>query len=477
MRTKRVSERMLGSVAAWVGVATWVSLALPVGCGGGKNDGASSGGNGSGASAGKGGKGGSSSGGSGGSASGGDAGSGDTTGDAGSGAQSGDNPPPAHDVTDLDPGADGPGFDGVTLNGPELVRPVTGCDAFDADKGVLTLTLDSTQGDAIIRVSSGVITVNSKICVAADGKTKATTDSVKSIGVTGGAEDDTIYLDGGGDYGKSLLAGDAFSFDFGDGNDLLVVLGSTGADAIRLGTDGDAIACDFNGDLVPDLRARGAERIIVSTGPMPDVIMGDGKDLGLAPGSVPMKLFGGGANDLMVGGSAGDEYNGGIGNDTMLAGRDPGGSDVFAGNDGEDFVDYAGRTAPVTATLASGADDGEAEEYDNIDASVENVRGGDGDDVLTGNAAANKIWGGAGNDVIIGGDGDDFLYGGDGDDQIQGQSGDDFIYGDAGNDVLTGGDGDDLLDGGGGVNSLDGGASDADICIRTTTDTVTACEL
>jgi len=255
------------------------------------------------------------------------------------------------------------------------------------------------------------------------------------------------------------------------------VLGSSNSDEIRFGTDGDAILCDFNADLVPDVRTRGADKVIVSTGAMPDIIMGDGTDLGLAPVAVPMKLFGGGANDLLVGGSAGDEYNGGIGNDTMLAGRDPGGSDVFAGNDGEDFVDYAGRTAPITATLASGADDGEAGEYDNIDVSVENVRGGDGDDQLTGNASSNKIWGGAGNDVIIGGEGDDFLYGDDGDDQIQGQAGDDFIYGDAGNDVLAGGDGDDLLDGGDGVNSLDGGASDADICIRTPADTAVACEL
>ncbi len=471
----RVSERMLGSVAAWAGVAAWVFLALPVGCGGDKGDGAGKGGSGAATSSGKGGK--SSSGGSGGSTAGGDAGSGDTgAADAGSGAQGGGTNP-GLDPTALDPGADGTTFDGVTLNGPELVRPVSGCSAFDADTGALTLTLDSTQGAAIIRVAGGVVTVNSKTCVAADGKTKATTAAVKSLSVTGGAEDDTVYLDGSGDYGKALLGGNGFDFDLGDGNDVLVVLGSSASDAIRFGTDGDAILCDFSADLVPDVRTRGADKVIVSTGAMPDLIMGDGKDLGLAPVAVPMKLFGGGANDLLLGGSAGDEYNGGIGNDTMLAGRDPGGSDVFAGNDGEDFVDYAGRTAPLTATLASGADDGEAGEYDNIDVSVENVRGGDGDDQLTGSAASNKIWGGAGNDVIIGGEGGDFLYGDTGDDHIDGQAGDDFIYGDTGDDVLTGGDGDDLLDGGDGVNALDGGASDGDICIRTPADTAVACEL
>jgi Ca2+-binding RTX toxin-like protein len=469
---------MLGSFAAWAGVAAWVLFALPVACGGGTSGGAGTAGNGAAASSGKGGKGGSGKGGAGGSASGGDAGSGDVgSGALGGSGGSGGTDSPALDPTALDPGADGPTFDGVSLNGPELVRPVTGCDAFDASSGTLALTLDATQAAAVVRVTGGVLTVNSKTCVTADGKTKAAAGAVKSISVSGGAEDDSVYIDASGDYGEALLAGEGFELDLGDGSDTFVVLGSSGSDEIRMGTEGDAILCDLDADLVPDVRARGADKVIVSTGAMPDVIMGDGKDLALGPVAVPMKLFGGGANDLLLGGSAGDEYNGGIGNDTMLAGRDPGGADVFAGNDGEDFVDYAGRTAPITATLASGADDGEAGEYDNIDVSVENVRGGDGDDQLTGATSANKIWGGAGNDVLVGGEGDDFLYGDGGDDRIDGQGGDDFIYGDAGDDVLTGGEGDDLLDGGGGVNALDGGASDADICIRASADTAVACEL
>ncbi|HTQ04388.1 MAG TPA: calcium-binding protein [Polyangiaceae bacterium] len=473
---------MLGTCAAWAGVATWVSLALATGCGSKANDGAGAGGSAASASGGKGGKGGSSKGGTGGSGTGGsgtsgDAGSGDTTGEAGngSGAQGGGTTP--LDGTELDPGADGPGFDGVTLNGPELVRAVTGCDAFDPTSGTLALTLDAMTSAAIIRVSAGVVSVNSKACVAADGKTKATADAVKLITVTGGAEDDAVYVDGSGAYGKDLLAGNGFDIELGDGNDMLVILGSSDSDDIRLGADGDVTVCDFNGDLVPDVRASGPEMIVVSTGPMPDTIMGDGKDLGLAPVAVPMKLFGGGANDLLLGGAGNDEYNGGIGNDTMLAGRDPGGSDVFAGNDGEDFVDYAGRTAPITVTLAGGADDGEANEYDNVDSSVENVRGGDGDDVLTGGSADNKLWGGAGNDVIYGGDGDDFIYGGDGNDTLDGGNGDDFIYGDDGDDVLTGDAGDDLLDGGNGSNHLDGGDGDADICVPTASDTAVACEL
>jgi Ca2+-binding RTX toxin-like protein len=390
---------------------------------------------------------------------------------------SGGDPVIAGDGTELEPGADGGGFDGVVLTSTDLVRAVTGCAAFDVGSGTLALSLDATAPSAIIRVSGGVVTVNGKPCASADGKTKATAASVKHVTVTGGAEDSLVYVDGGAAFGKELLAGNGFEFDLGEGTDLLTVLGSTGSDEVRLGADGAATVVDFNADLVPDIRAFGVEQVIVSTGPMPDKILADGADLGLMPVAVPVKLYGGGANDLLLGGAGDDELSGGIGNDTLLAGRDPGGADLFVGGDGEDFVDYAGRTAPLSVTLASGADDGEAGEHDQVDASVENVRGGSGDDHITGSSAANKLWGGAGNDVLIGGDGNDFLYGGDGDDQLEGQEGDDYLYGEAGNDVLDGGNGEDLLDGYPGDNTLDGGGGDADICVPTATDTATGCEL
>jgi RTX calcium-binding nonapeptide repeat (4 copies) len=482
MRTNRRARRVLGTFAGLAGAATWVTLSLAVGCSGAKQ-GDASGSGGDGPILGSGGKGGGNgkggSGGKGGTSDGGTSGTdaAGAPGDAGSDSMAGA-PALIDDGTELDPGADGGGFDGVVLTSTDLVRPVTGCDAFDADSGALALTLDATAPSAIIRVSGGSVTVNGKVCTTADGKTKASADAVKSISVTGGDEDSFVYIDGGSAFGKDLLAkGNGFQLDLGAGTDLLVVLGSTGSDDIRLGADGDATVVDFTGDLVPDIRALGANQIVVSTGPMPDTILGDGKDLGLAPVALPMQLYGGGANDLLLGGAGDDMLDGGIGNDTLLAGRDPGGSDVFVGGDGEDFVDYAGRTAPITVTLTGGADDGEAGENDEVDESVENVRGGDGDDHISGSASSNKLWGGGGNDVLLGGDGDDFIYGGDGDDQIDGGDGDDYIYGEGGNDTLMGGAGEDLLDGYPGVNSLDGGDGDADICVPTATDTAVNCEL
>ncbi len=67
---------------------------------------------------------------------------------------------------------------------------------------------------------------------------------------------------------------------------------------------------------------------------------------------------------------------------------------------------------------------------------IQNIRGGAGDDALTGDILSNVIWGGNGNDTIVGNAGDDFLYG---------EGGSDIIYGNSGNDYISGGPGVDFL--------------------------------
>jgi Ca2+-binding RTX toxin-like protein len=80
--------------------------------------------------------------------------------------------------------------------------------------------------------------------------------------------------------------------------------------------------------------------------------------------------------------------------------------------------------------------------------SVEGIGGGDGNDVLTGNASDNGISGGDGADVIDGGKGADFfLSGGDGEDVVRGGGGDDqAVLGGEGSDRLFGGGGDDSFE-------------------------------
>jgi serralysin len=80
---------------------------------------------------------------------------------------------------------------------------------------------------------------------------------------------------------------------------------------------------------------------------------------------------------------------------------------------------------------------------------IERARGGDGDDRLIGNGAAN---------ALVGRGGDDRVFGFCGDDVIRGEAGADRLSGQAGDDRLSGGAGDDRLDGGLGADLLAGGA-------------------
>jgi Ca2+-binding RTX toxin-like protein len=82
-------------------------------------------------------------------------------------------------------------------------------------------------------------------------------------------------------------------------------------------------------------------------------------------------IEGGGGNDSLLGNDGVDVLDGGTGNDSMDGGA------------GSDTADYAKRIAAVTVDLDGVAGDGEAGENDN--ALVESVRGGDGDDRITGN--------------------------------------------------------------------------------------------
>lgn len=88
------------------------------------------------------------------------------------------------------------------------------------------------------------------------------------------------------------------------------------------------------------------------------------------------------------------------------------------GNGGDDTITLA-ATVPVPATL----------------------RGGPGDDHLSGGAGNDKLVGGPGDDTLTGRGGNDSLFGGSGDDTLIGGSGDDRLLGGAGLDTLLGGSG------------------------------------
>ena len=249
-------------------------------------------------------------------------------------------------------------------------------------------------------------------------------------------------------------------------------------------------------------------------------------------------LWGGVGDDILQGGAGVDVLNGGDGNDTLQGGT---GSDTIDGgglncqtipltqpaspnapvpattscttaasaksttvgvNPGVNTLDYSDRSTTVTVDLtnlsstamvtgATGEKDvvafasGTTAPY-----SVQYLRGGSGDDTLTGDGLANIIWGGAGNDIIAGGGGNDAIYGEAGNDTIHGDSattlptgqvaGDDFISGGPGTNTLFGDAGNDLIDNTAGTaqGTIDCGLGDSDVAMSSPfSDMLTACEL
>ena len=137
--------------------------------------------------------------------------------------------------------------------------------------------------------------------------------------------------------------------------------------------------------------------------------LGDASDtLILAGTSVkgPFLVDAGAGDDVVqIRGEANAIVRGGPGNDTLRADGiselDGGeGADVLQGDRAS--ASYASRTAAVTVTLDGVANDGVLGEHDN--AATGSVIGGEGDDALTGNAAANELSGRGGDDFLAGGE-------------------------------------------------------------------------
>ena len=220
-----------------------------------------------------------------------------------------------------------------------------------------------------------------------------------------------------------------------------------------------------------------------------EVDAGDGNDYVIVGVTTGVSVQGGPGDDDLIGGDGADVLDGGDGTDELIGGV---GADALIGGAGEDVVSYSLRTAPVTVDLDGVADDGEVAEGDNVAMDVEHVRGGMGNDALTGSGARNFLVGGPGSDTLNGDDGDDYLDGESGADAMNGGAGKDAalyssrslpvtvdldgvaddggttegdnagsdveaIYGGSGNDTLTGNGSDNELSGGLGADTVSGG--------------------
>ncbi len=128
-------------------------------------------------------------------------------------------------------------------------------------------------------------------------------------------------------------------------------------------------------------------------------------------------------------------------------------------NGGTDMINAAAVTGNTVIDLAAGkgAIAGQSVTIVQSLGKIENVYGGDGADLLTGNVSGNTMHGGRGADRLYGNEGSDMLYGDAGADKIYGGTESDKLYGGADNDSLFGEAGNDRLYGGSGKDSMYGG--------------------
>ena len=177
---------------------------------------------------------------------------------------------------------------------------------------------------------------------------------------------------------------------------------------------------DFNGDSDPDLATANFDSDNVSVllqapASLPCTITGTPEDDELIGTSGRDVICGAGGDDVLRGAGADDVLRGQSGDDRLSGGT---GADVLIGGTGVDRATYAQREADVFLSIGDGANDGAAGEGDQIEADVEELRGGSGDDTLIGDANSNRLQGEGGSDELTGGDGNDRLVGGPGNDQL-----------------------------------------------------------
>ncbi|MBS2013904.1 MAG: calcium-binding protein [Deltaproteobacteria bacterium] len=319
--------------------------------------------------------------------------------------------------------------------GQELTPLATQC-TFNTSTGLMTVTV-ATGETAVLQRSAADSSIlqNGQAC-----DNPVTASTLKKITITGSGGDETVLLDftyGLFATGTSSVASSGIAIDMGGGSgDKLAIKGTNGVDTFTFGAD----ALLLNTDAYKDITYTGVENFVVSLGDGDDVFTASGSAVAGAVFPSAITVFGG------------------PGADTFNEGSVTSPNETIYGGSGTDTVSYASRTAAITVTVGTGADDGLASENDDIKDDVEVITGGTAADSLTASALGNTLNGGPGADTLIGGAGNDTLNGGTGNDTLRGGDGNDTLNGDDGDDTFDEGsasNGMDVMNGGNGTDTVD----------------------
>ena len=309
------------------------------------------------------------------------------------------------------------------LNGDDEIRGNGGNDVLEGGAGADRLNGGAGVDAVSYRASDEGVTVD--LAEGAGEGGHAEGDVLTSIeNVIGSDHEDTIT----GDSNANHLEG-------GNGDDELI--GSDGADRLNGGNGEDRVEYWSSDTGVTVNLEEGTGEGGDAEG---DVIIGVENVQGSYYRDV---LIGDNGSNYLDGLDGNDELRGNDGQD-WLNGRE--GADKLDGGDGSDWVSYWASEAGVTVNLEDGTSEGGHAEGDVL-VNVENIRGSDYKDILSGDEDVNILRGHDGDDELRGNNGDDRLYGNVGDDRLDGGGGADRLYGNEGNDIFIfeAGHGDDRI--------------------------------
>ncbi|MCB8823443.1 beta strand repeat-containing protein [Microvirga rosea] len=308
------------------------------------------------------------------------------------------------------------------------------------DRTAYTIVIGASDGSSSSRTTYQINVLDGSDIIHGTSGDDSINGSQFDDTILGGAGNDTLNGANGNDV---FLVGGA-----GDGFD--AINGGFGNDTIRATANNTVIGLASLG-LIERIDADGFTGVTIKGSDDSNLLSFSGITLTaislISAGRGNDSITGSTANDIISGDQGNDFLDGGLGDDTFLFSGDADGFDRISGGGGynsiratsdntviglTDFTSIAEiSSGGYTNVSISGSDAGDTLNFVSVTLNgITQIRGGAGNDAITGTAVADIISGDSGDDTLIGGGGDDiFRYTGqsDGFDSVVGGIGTDTI--------------------------------------------------